>query len=233
MPTAMVSAILYAIFLIYTLVFFVAMCVLWALTAWWDRRRLAIHRLSRVWATIYFRLVPGWRLRVDGEVDRRGVYVIVANHRSMLDIVLLYALPLRNFKWVSKREVYRWPLFGWVLWMHGDVAIERGSASGARRMMREGTGWLRRGVSIAVFPEGTRSHGEGLGRFRDGAFRLAREAGVEVLPVVMSGTDTALSGWRVNRHNEFVVRILPPMEPDMDAVRGAMERAADDRGGRE
>jgi 1-acyl-sn-glycerol-3-phosphate acyltransferase len=212
------------ILLVWTLVFFVAMCVVWVLTVWWDGSRVVIHRLSRVWALGYFRLVPGWKLTVEGSVDRRGTYVVVANHRSMLDIVIMYALPLGNFKWVSKREVYRWPLFGWVLWMHGDVTIERGSAAGARRMLYEGAAWLRRGVSMVIFPEGTRSNGEGLGRFREGAFMLAREAGAEVLPVVLRGTDTALKKGGLNMRNKFEVRILPPMEPDMEKVREKMEK---------
>lgn len=213
---------MYLVLLLYTLVFFAAMCVVWVLTAWWDGRRRAVHWFSRIWALGFFRIVPGWKLNVEGSVDRNGTYVVVANHRSMVDIILMYALPLRNFKWVSKKEVYRWPLFGWVLWMHDDVAIERGSAAGVRKMMREGGEWLRRGVSMVIFPEGTRSKGEGLGRFRDGAFRLAREAGVEVLPVVMSGTDTVFSDKRLNMKNVFTVRILPPMEPDMEKVREAM-----------
>jgi 1-acyl-sn-glycerol-3-phosphate acyltransferase len=223
--------IVYLVLALYTLLFFVAMCVLWALTAWWDGPRLALHRLSRVWARGYFMIVPGWRLRVEGAVDRRGVYVVVANHRSMIDIIVLYALPLRNFKWVSKREVYRWPLFGWVLWMHGDVTIEHGSAATVRRMIRGGAEWLRRGVSMVVFPEGTRLKGEGLGRFHDGAFRMAREAGVEVLPVVLTGSDTAFSRRGLNMRNDFTVRRLSPMEPEMDVVKEAMAEMARARAG--
>ncbi len=220
--------IIYLVLSLWTLILFVAICVAWALTAWWDVRRVAVHRLSRLWALGYFRLVPGWKLVVEGRVDRNKTYVVAANHRSMFDIVLMYVLPLRNFKWVSKREVYRWPLFGWVLWMHGDIAIERGSAAGVRRMMREGGQWLRRGVSVAVFPEGTRTKGEGLGKFREGAFVLAREAGAEVLPVVTTGTDTAMKGGRLNPHNVFTVKVLPPMEPDMGLVREAMADALND-----
>lgn len=216
--------IVYFVLSLWTLVLFVAICLVWVLTAWWDAPRRVIHGFSRVWALGYFKFVPGWKLRVEGAVDKNKTYVVVANHRSMLDIVLMYALPLGNFKWVSKKEVYRWPLFGWVLWMHGDIAIERGSAVGVRRMMREGGRWLRRGVSVAVFPEGTRNKNQGLGRFREGAFALAREAGVKVLPVVTTGTDTALEGGKLRLKNVFTVKILPPMEPDMERVRDSMNR---------
>ncbi len=222
----MMAIIIYFVLALWTLVFFVAICVAWALTVWWDRSRIVVHKLSRAWALGYFRIVPGWKLKIDGGIDKKKTYVVVANHRSMLDIVLMYALPLHNFKWVSKKEVYRWPLFGWVLWMHGDVAIERGSAAGVRKMIREGRQWLRRGVSIVAFPEGTRNKSDGLGKFREGAFMLAREAGVEILPVVMTGTDTALEGGKLNLHNAFTVNILLPMEPDMEQVRDVMCVAA-------
>lgn len=203
---------------IWSLVMVALIAAAWVLTAWRDTRRRAIHWLSLVCGRGYFWLVPGWRVEVEGEVPE-GTFVIVANHRSMLDIALIHCLPMHGqFKWVSKREVYKWPVFGWALWMRGDVGIERGSARGVRQMLREGGGWLRRGVSIVVFPEGTRRKEKGLGKFHDGAFMLAREAGVKILPVVLGGTDTA----RVGRRHVFTIKILPPMEADAEQVRRVM-----------
>ncbi len=209
--------IIYPFLAIYTLVCFAAVCVAWALTVWWDPRRRFIHLVSRIWTRGYFVLNPLWKITVEGVVPK-GAYVVVANHRSMLDIVAMYALPIGNFKWVSKREVYRWPIFGWVLWMRGDIAIERGSAKAVRQMMAEGVNWLRQGVSIVVFPEGTRRKAQDLGPFHDGAFALARVAGVDILPVILTGADTAFSG----KLNVFTIKILSPMKPDSEQVREAM-----------
>ena len=220
------SVLFYIVFLAFTLVYFVVMCVVFVLTVPFDRDRIVLHRFSKVWAMCYFRAVPTWKLEVEGRenIDRNRTYVVVVNHRSMIDIILMYALPLRNFKWVSKREVYKWPLFGWVLWMHGDVTIERGSAASARKMMHDGAMWLDRGVSMIMFPEGTRSKTDSIGKFHDGAFKMAKQAEMPVLPVVTLGTGSVFSkGWRLNFRNVYRVRILPPVSAEEVARTDAKE----------
>jgi len=228
------SILFYIFFLVYTFVFFAAMCVVFVLTAWWDTGRVAIYQMTRLLARGYFWLTPGWKVEIAGRENIRPgtAYVIVANHRSMLDIPLLYFLPMRSFKWVSKREVYRWPLAGWVLGLQGGIAIRRGSAASARQMIEQGEAWLGRGVSVAVFPEGSRSKTDELGKFRDGAFVMARTAGVEVLPVVLSGTGPALRGRRINFRNRFKISILPPAVAEQDVVRSSMEQARKDKNDR-
>lgn len=210
------SALFYIVFLAFTLVYFVIMCVVFVLTVPFDRKRIVLHWFSRAWAMCYFRAVPTWKLVVEGRenVAQGQAYVVAVNHRSMIDIILMYVLPLRNFKWVSKKEVYKWPLFGWVLWMHGDVTIERGSAASARRMMHDGAAWLGRGVSMVIFPEGSRSKTDRLNRFHDGAFKMAKEAGVPLLPVVTTGTGSVFKGWRINFRNVYRVRIMPPVSAE-------------------
>lgn len=208
----MLSVFFYIVLLVVTLFFFVMICVAWVFTVAFDRRRIVLHWLSGLWTKIYFGMIPGWRRRVSGAGNiRKGeAYVVIVNHRSMLDIPLMYVLPF-NFKWVSKREVYKWPMFGWVLWMHGDIAIERSSSRSLRQMIDKGRENLGRGTSVIVFPEGTRSKTDKLGRFHEGAFLLAKEAGVGILPCVTTGTDTAFKGWRVNFRNRYNINILPPL----------------------
>lgn len=211
----MLSILFYILFLAFTLVYFVVFSVVFALTVAFDRRRSVVHWLSRVWTKCYFGIIPSWRVKTSGleNIDRTKSYVVIVNHRSMLDILLMYAVPL-NFRWVSKKEVYRWPIFGWVLWMHGDIAIERGTGGAVRKMAREGKMWLDRGVSVMVFPEGSRSKIARVGRFHEGAFMMAKAAGVGVLPCVAEGTGTAIKGWKLNFRNKFAVRVLPPVEAD-------------------
>ncbi|MCD8172520.1 MAG: 1-acyl-sn-glycerol-3-phosphate acyltransferase [Alistipes sp.] len=202
----------YILFMAFTLLFFLLLSVAFVITVPFDRNRTVLHCLSRLWTRCYFGIIPSWRVRVEGRenVVNGKPYVVIVNHRSMLDILLMYVLPL-EFKWVSKKEVYKWPLFGWVLWMHDDIAIERGTAGAVRKMVRDGRRWLSRGVSVIVFPEGSRSKSAGLNQFREGAFMLAREAGVEILPCVSEGTGTAFNGWKLNFRNKFRLRILPPV----------------------
>ena len=130
----MASAIYYLLLSLFTVICFVPFAVLFALTVFFDKERVALHWASRVWSYGIFRLCPLWKLRVEGreKIDRSRPWVIVTNHQSMLDIPLMYVLPL-NFKWVSKKEVQKMPIFGWVLWMHGDIPVERGSRRSAKR----------------------------------------------------------------------------------------------------
>lgn len=161
--------------------------------------------------------VPTWRRKIEGleNIDKKKSYVIVINHNSMVDILALYFLPL-NFRWVSKREVFRIPYVGQLLTIHGDIAIDRSKgADSMRKVTEDGKMWIGRGASIAMFPEGTRSKSGEMGRFKQGAFALAKEAGVEILPVVMHGTRTVLNKfYLVNWCNVLNVSVLPPISAE-------------------
>lgn len=101
-----------------------------------------------------FGLPPRVRRTIDGveNIDRRKSYVIVLNHTSGVDIIAAYKIPL-NFRWVSKREVFRIPFFGPMLLVHGDIPIERGNAAAAMaKVVHQGKIWLGRGASVAIFP---------------------------------------------------------------------------------
>ena len=179
-----------------------------------DKPRRVVHELSRAAVRIFFGLPPFWRFRIEGleHVDKKGCYVIVMNHQAMTDIPALYFLPL-NYRWVSKREVFKIPFFGQMLHLHGDICIDRGRASEAmEQLLREGKKWISLGVSIAIFPEGTRSKDGQIHRFKAGAFELAREAKVPILPIVLEGTDTIINKNRTFRwRNTVSLRILEPV----------------------
>ncbi|MDR1415923.1 MAG: 1-acyl-sn-glycerol-3-phosphate acyltransferase [Prevotellaceae bacterium] len=182
-----------------------------------DRKRKVQHRFSVFISGQYFFLSPFCRVVVKGRenVDRRQAYVITSNHQSMLDIVLLYSVPL-FFKWVSKKEVYRIPLVGQLLWLHGDVCIKRGDPKSARKMLQDCADFLSQGLSIMMFPEGTRSKDGLVGRFREGAFTLAKSGGVPILPVAIDGTrkfSTGNGGW-LNARQLFQVTIMPPISAE-------------------
>lgn len=207
------SILYYLCFVLFTLLCFVPFSILFLLTVLFDKERVVLHYASRFWSWGIYRLCPWWHLSVRGreKVGDTRSYVIVTNHQSMLDIPLMYVLPL-TFKWVSKREVMRLPVFGWVLQMHGDIAIERGSSGSARKMMRQAKEVLDRGkTSVIVFPEGTRSKDGRIGRFKEGAFAMAKHAGVGILPVVHDGNGSVLDGWKVRMPHRFQVQVLDPI----------------------
>ncbi len=223
------GSILYYIgFILFTVICFVPMALLFLLTVLFDKERVALHWASRFWAEGIYRICPLWKLKVTGKerIDRKKNYVIITNHQSMLDIPLMYTLPL-TFKWVSKREVLKWPVFGLVLWMHGDILVKRGSSRSTRDMMRQAKEILGRGkTSVIMFPEGTRSKTGRLGHFREGAFAIAKYAGVGILPVVHEGNASLNRGWRLRMPHTFQVRVLDPISPEEVAASTDRELAA-------
>ena len=94
--------------------------------------------------------------------------------------------------------------------MNGDVAIERGATRSAKKMIADCVRYLKMGIRVNIFPEGTRSKTGQLGKFKDGAFTIAKEAGVEIQPVVINGTRsiTANGKWWIVP-NKFSIRVLP------------------------
>jgi 1-acyl-sn-glycerol-3-phosphate acyltransferase len=145
-----------------------------------------MRRLGRVSG----RLTPLWTFDVEGErpadIDRRG-YVVVANHESQADPFLLSWLPF-DMRWVAKEELFRPPVSGWAMRFSGDIPLRRGEGDSIRKMMGECERALRAGISVMMFPEGTRSRDGELLPFKDGAFALAIRAGVPVLPIALAGT---------------------------------------------
>lgn len=208
----MASVLYYLILLIFTVVYFIIIVIVFLLTVLFDKERVVLHHASRVWALSIFRLGPRWKIEIEGreKIDNSKPWVVVTNHQSMGDIPLMYTVPL-NFKWVSKTEVKKWPLFGVVLYMHGDILIKRGSSGSTRHMITQSVEHFKRGTSVIIFPEGTRTKTGRIGRFKEGAFLLAKTAGVGIQPVVLEGTGNVINGWKVRSPHTFKVHILDPI----------------------
>jgi 1-acyl-sn-glycerol-3-phosphate acyltransferase len=197
-------------------VMFVGALAIFLVTAPFDRHRRVLHLYSCFWAQIYFYFNPLWRVRVQGrdKLPWRGPAVIVANHESLADILVLFAL-YRPFKWVSKASVFKVPLVGWNMRLNGYVPLVRGDKASIRQMMDRCRHYLRRGVPVMIFPEGTRSHDGELRPFKDGAFHLAVEVDCPVIPVALTGTANTLPkhGFVLRDSVNCHVRVLDPVHP--------------------
>lgn len=168
----MLSALYYLLLVLLCTLFMILSALALVVCYPFDRGRRTVHELSRILVRIFFFLPPFWRQRVIGRelIDRKKRYVIVINHNTVIDIPALYYIPL-NFRWVSKREVFKTPFFGQFLLLHGDICIDRGHAAEAlEQLVRDGKKWISRGASVAIFPEGTRSKDGEIHRFKAGAF---------------------------------------------------------------
>ena len=210
----MLSIIFYIYVLVEVTIFFVLSLIALVICFPFDKPRRVVHELSRGICMCFWYPPFTWKRTIKGleNVDKKKSYVIAINHNSMADILALYFVPL-NFRWVSKREVFRIPYIGQFLHIHGDIAIDRSrGADSMRKVTEQGKMWIGRGASIAMFPEGTRSKDGEIARFKQGAFALAKEAGVEILPVVMHGTrDVIKKNFMVNWRNHLTVSVLPPI----------------------
>ncbi|MDH5344566.1 MAG: 1-acyl-sn-glycerol-3-phosphate acyltransferase [Gammaproteobacteria bacterium] len=147
-----------------------------------------------------------------------GACVVVANHASYIDGVLLQAFLPPRFSYVIKGEVQNVPVMGFLLRRIGSRFVERFDASGSARDARQLMKAAQSGDSLAFFPEGTFNAEPGLGKFRAGAFAAAINAGVPVVPVVISGSRTVLPATRIlPRHSSLGIEILDPIEPSDEA----------------
>jgi len=178
-----------------------------------DPDRYKVGRLFHQIAVVAVRLNPFWDFRVIDEVhpDPRRPYVFVANHQSNADPFLVAMVPW-EMKWLSKKSIFDIPLLGWMMRVAGDVEIERGNKESARRAMKQLRERLDRKLSVLLFPQGTRSPDRTVGEFREGAFRLAIEAAVDVVPLAVAGTAESLPKGSIAFHKtSATVTVLPPI----------------------
>ncbi|MEE2758257.1 MAG: lysophospholipid acyltransferase family protein [Myxococcota bacterium] len=175
-----------------------------------DRNRILAGRIFRASAVMATTLNPFWRFkRFTGpnyDYDLKGPAVVISNHCSHSDSFLISRLPW-EMKWLGKRSLFKIPVVGWSMYLSGDIAVKRGDSSSVNEAMDKCLGYLAKGVPIMMFPEGTRSRTDDLLAFKDGAFRLAIQAGVPILPIAVHGTRSALpkSDWRFGRSDAAVI----------------------------
>jgi 1-acyl-sn-glycerol-3-phosphate acyltransferase len=211
-----------------------------------DKKLFGMHRVASIWASSMVTLNPSWRIQASGQenIVKHKAYVVVANHQSIADIAaVLSALPL-HFKFVAKKELYTIPFLGWHMALAGYMALDRSSRESGKNVLLESRSWLRKGVSVLFFPEGTRSLDGAIHAFKIGAFKLARDQNIEILPVVIDGTGDCIPKhtWKITKPSVFKVSIGKPVDlsgvngehlgPAVDAIRAEMiSRLADLRQG--
>ena len=212
--------------------------VLFATIPFIKRREDFFHNNVRLWATFLLRMLCGVRFDVQGleNLDKGRSYIIVSNHRSYTDILMgNAALPIQ-FRWLAKKSLFKIPFIGWAMYFAGYIPIVRERAMSASRSLLTTAAVLRSGVSVWIFPEGTRTPELKLGTFKRGAFRLARETGICLLPVVFAGTDKIfIKPYRI-KPQTVSIRFLQPIDPkefgkdevNKRAVEGQLMEAARD-----
>ena len=130
------STVFWAFLVVSSILLFPIAVLIWAATVLFDRRLVLLHRFTCFWASLYTWLNPVWRVRVEGreKIDPNTAYVMVANHQSLLDILVLFRL-FTHFKWVSKIENFRVPCIGWNMSLNRYIKLRRGDNESVEQMM--------------------------------------------------------------------------------------------------
>lgn len=144
---------------------------------------------GRLWSRLICRilLLP---VRVEGRehLQKGRSYVFVANHQGPMDIFLVYGYLGRNFKWMMKKALRRMPLVGMACEKGGHIFVDKSGPKAVARTIAHARATLSNGTSLVVFPEGARTFTGHMGLFRKGAFRLAADIGLEIVPVTIDGS---------------------------------------------
>ena len=211
------SIVVWLVGIIFLVLFFPITFIVWLLVLAFDRERKITHWMLIYQSWILIWVMPIWKINVEGR--KRAVtgtaYVIISNHQSILDILLINCLRYR-FKWISKIENMKMPVLGWYLRMADYITVNRGNKESKEEMMGKSYQCLKRGTSIMMFPEGTRSIDREIGFFKRGAFQLAIRTNRPILPILIDGSGGVLPkhGLIFSTGHKIRIRVFDPVSPE-------------------
>lgn len=147
-----------------------------------------LHKLQQFWARSFCRLLflP---IEVEGleNIQPKTSYVFVSNHQSMTDVFVIYGWLPVIFKWIMKKELRKVPLVGAACKAAGHIYIDRSNKMASMRSIAEAERIVKDGVCVVIFPEGTRTLTGEVGRFKRGAFSIATDLNLPIVPISLSG----------------------------------------------
>lgn len=172
------------------------------------------------------------RVQVRGRenVERGRSYVFVANHQSAYDIFSVYGWLGHNFKWMMKKSLENIPMVGFACRKAGHIFVDKSSPRAIHETMVKAEKQLAGGMSVVVFPEGSRTRNGELGRFKRGAFMLAEEFNLPVVPITIDGAYEVMPiTSKVPRPGKIVVTIHKPIEAPADGhdIAALMQQSRD------
>jgi len=215
MKQTILSAIIWFVGIFLTVLLFFVMAFVSIILFPFDRKRKITHAQCFWWADAVIALNPYWDVKVEGldNIDHKKTYVVVSNHQSLADIVLMYKTKMQ-FKWVAKESLFKIPVLGWNMLLAKHIRLRRKEFSSIKKVYKEASQWLRSGISVIFFPEGTRNNDSAVGEFQNGAFKLAIKEKVPILPILIQGTRDAIpkGSWRFTTKISCLIKALPPID---------------------
>jgi len=192
----------------------VPLSLLTILCGLFDPQGKLVYHINRLWTWLILQ-IGGIMVNVDGlqNLDPQRQYLFVVNHQSNIDIpVLVQALQRFQLRWIAKKELLWVPFFGWAMWAAKHITVDRADALNGLRSLELAKGRIAAGISVVIFPEGTRSTDGKLLPFKRGGFLLALKTKTPIVPVTINGTGKLLpkGDWRLRR-GEISVSIGAPL----------------------
>jgi 1-acyl-sn-glycerol-3-phosphate acyltransferase len=188
------------------------------------------HWCARAWSKLIL-ATTGVRVHLSGldRLERGRTYVFVSNHQSIYDIPILFASLPFQVRIIAKQSLGRFPFLGWHLRRTGHLLVDRRDPD-REAILKSWRALVARGLSLIVFPEGTRSVDGRVGRFRAGSFLLALEAGLTIVPISVSGSRHVMrKGRLMTCPGEVALMIHDPVRPpelDSPTIKDARDVAA-------
>ena len=172
------------------IVFTTLMCgILVIVFSFFVRSGNPLHKIGRFWGKS---ILVGSRVKVSvkglSNIDLSAPYIYMANHQSNFDIPVLLGHLAVQFRWLAKVELFKIPIFGRAMRKVGYISIDRYDRESAFKSLAVAANKIKSGVSVLIFPEGTRSRDGKIRPFKKGGFVLAIDSGVPIVPVVITGT---------------------------------------------
>ena len=174
-----------------------------------DPHGKVVYRINRFWTWAILR-AGGVKLKVAGleKLDPSRQYIFMANHQSNVDIpILVQSLARFQLRWIAKKELLWVPFIGWAMWATKHIIVDRANPMNAVKGLRRAEQSIAAGISVVVFPEGTRSRDGQLQSFKKGGFLLAVQTNTEIVPVTIKGSRALLpsGAWRLHSGTVQVV----------------------------
>ena len=173
------------------------------------------RKYRRIWAK-FQRYFIRYKVKQIGEFDE-SANLIVINHRSMLDIIILEEVHPRDLAWVAKKEIGEIKILGGIISLPRMIALDRSNPRSIVSLIKDAKDRLANNRVIAIFPEGTRGRGEKMLKFQEGAKILATKLNLRIQPIVLKDT---LNSFDVKnfiiKKSEISMKILPSFKPNGD-----------------
>jgi 1-acyl-sn-glycerol-3-phosphate acyltransferase len=221
----LVSFLVWLFFGFTMVLFFVFYIVLWVFSFPFDRKQYFIQWLTWCWASFYAKVFPFWSIELINKerLVKGKACVAVSNHQSLLDIMVLFHL-YAYFIWVSKLENFKAPILGQVMTLNRYISLVRNDPRTFPKMFEDISKALKNNKTVMIFPEGTRSLTDYLGRFKEGAFKAAIDNKVPIVPIVIDGAGRAIpkKGKTFAGRTKITVKVLDEIKyedfPSYDPV---------------